>query len=196
MRSTLTFSHFDALHASARVPVQDIYEIQIAEARFARAAAVFTTGALNASLGPEVLIPGTTYWVSVRAHAGWAFATGHGMGADTWGNIGPVTECATVQPPHNPPTPDSSTQSAPGLNANAAAAAGAFTLEAWRISEYTTDVDYPGNHDTASLLGSSLLVTVLAQFESLEGTLALHDSWTGAATKDIAITVRLLVSLP
>ena len=37
-----------------------------------------------------------------------------------------------------------------------------MTFESWRISEYSTNVDYLLNHDGADAAGSSLLLTGLA----------------------------------
>jgi hypothetical protein len=40
--------------------------------REARPSALYTTTQLNASIGSELLVSGTTYYISIRAHAGWA----------------------------------------------------------------------------------------------------------------------------
>ena len=77
----------------------DVYEINIAAASLGRALAVHTTGDLGAELGLDVLLPETTYYLSLRAHAGWAFGSGRLMGADTWGMLGPETACDTGAAP-------------------------------------------------------------------------------------------------
>jgi hypothetical protein len=163
----------------------DIYEIQVADSLSSRAAAIFTSSALNATFGTDFLLPKTTYYVSVRAHAGWAFLTGRAMGAGTWGKVGPITSCTTG---------DFGEISLPKV-AKEHVQNDTFTFAAWRISEYSSEVDYLPQHDSADKGGSSLLITGLAQFEAIAGDLALHNSWTGGSVADAVISTYCVDAL-
>ena len=181
---TLGVSWPEAIGPPPARQAADLYEINIASTPLGRASAVHLTGNLSASLGLDDLLPETTYYLSLRAHAGWAFATGHMMGADTWGMLGPATACATGLGRSAARAPESSS------------ASGVVAFESWRISEYTNTPDYLLNHDGADVGGSSLLVTIFGQLEFYEGELALRDSWTGGSTADMAITVYCVDALP
>ena len=50
-------------------------------------------------------------------------------------------------------------------------------------------------HDSADRGGSSLLITGLAQYESLAGSLSLHDIWTGGSTAEMVITTFCIDAL-
>lgn len=158
----------------------DMYEIGVSASAFAPPSAVYATSQLNASL--DFLLPETTYFLSARAHAGWAFASSRGMGADTWGKSGPAKKCST-----------GAAASAPLPRASAE---GGFVLESWRISEYASSVDYLLDHDGADAAGSSLLTTVLGQIEGVEGDLALHNAWIGGSTSEMTLTVYRVDALP
>jgi hypothetical protein len=160
----------------------DIYEVQVADSPSSRAAAVLTSSALNATFGTDVLLPKTTYYFSVRSHAGWAFLTGHAMGASTWGKVGPITSCTTGELGELS-VPKEHVQN------------DTFTFEVWRISEYSSEVDYLLQHDSADKGGSSLLLTALAQYEDILGGLALHDSWTGGSVADAVISTYCVDAL-
>ena len=77
----------------------DVYEIQLADSATAKASAIYTTPKLNAAFGSGIVLlnvlPSTTYYVSGRSHVGWAFLTSRALGAETWGNIGPIISCTT-----------------------------------------------------------------------------------------------------
>ena len=74
----------------------DVYEIQVAESRLAPSAAVVTTSGLSTVLGIDLVLPTTTYYISARAHAGWAFPSGRFLNAGTWGTSG---SCGLVMIP-------------------------------------------------------------------------------------------------
>ena len=170
----------------------DVYEINIAAASLGRALAVHTTGDLEAELGLDVLLPETTYYLSLRAHAGWAFGSGRLMGADTWGMLGPETACDTGAAPDVAPR-GAARDVAPRAPSDGRST---FNIESWRISEYSGATDYLLNHDGADLAGSSLLVTVFAQIEFYKGELALRSTWTGGSTADMVVSVYCVDALP
>jgi hypothetical protein len=139
---------------------------------------------LNATFGSDIILPSTTYYVSGRSHVGWAFLTSRALGADTWGNIGPIISCTTGK------------QGAPTVKTgNQAKTNGTFTFESWRISEYSSEVDYVEQHDGADIGGSVFLTTALAQFEYVAGSLALHDSWTGGSVSNSVNTAFCIDAL-
>jgi hypothetical protein len=158
----------------------DLYEVQISDSPFARAFAVHTVSGTNASLGLDVLLPGTTYYLSARAHAGWAFETGHLMGAGTWGQLGPSVACTTGAYSG----PSRSDRQQQGANDRLPS----FFFESWRLSEYSSEVDYLLNHDGADPGGSSLLLTALSQFEAVGGSGLLKSSWLGGSTSEVVLT--------
>ena len=172
----------------------DVYEIQISASPFARASAISTVGGLEARLGLDLLLPNTTYYLSMRAHAGWAFATGHFMGSDTWGKLGPQTACTTGTEGQR-----SSVTSAPAPASDGGGDGGgseSFTFETWRLSEYAAgEVDYLLNHDGADAAGSALLFTALAQYEYRMGDLSLQTSWTGGSTAELVLTTYCIEAL-
>ena len=158
----------------------DVYEIQISASPFARASAIYTVSGLEAQLGLDLLLPNTTYFLSMRAHAGWAFVSGHFMGGNTWGKLGPVTRCTTGAASA---TARGRSIGGSGSSSASASAAETHTFESWRMSEYAAgEVDYLLNHDGADAAGSSLLFTALAQYEYRMGDLALQGSWMGGST--------------
>lgn len=159
----------------------DVYEVQLAPSPFAQASAVYTTVDTNVSLGLDLLLPKTTYFVSARSHAGWAFRTGHQMGVDSWGKSGAVVACTT-----GARLVEGDAQK--GTHIDAVKEAKTFTFESWRISEFSTNVDYLLNHDGADAGGSMLLVTGLSQYEFYAGESSLYDSWLGASTSEMVIS--------
>ena len=48
----------------------DLYEINVSPSAEARSAAIVFSGDLNATLGADLLLPNTAYFLSLRAHAG------------------------------------------------------------------------------------------------------------------------------
>eukprot|EP01052_Picozoa_sp_SAG31_P035456 SAG31_NODE_4281_length_3382_cov_3.978373_4_plen_434_part_00 len=173
----------------AAVPA-DVYEIQIAEAPSSRAAAIFSTGKTNASFGLDLLLPDTRYHLSARAHAGWAFGLGHAMGAGTWGMVGPSTPCKTGA---GSGTFHRSTQ--PARQQAVDETKRSFSFESWRMSEWTNEVDYLLNHDSADALGSSLLLTAIAQYEALAGAAPMKALPYGP-TAEAVLTVYCIETLP
>eukprot|EP00040_Diaphanoeca_grandis_P041862 m.263656 g.263656 ORF g.263656 m.263656 type:complete len:440 (+) comp51514_c0_seq1:109-1428(+) len=174
----------------------DAYEIGIARSPDSHPMAVQLAGGTNASLGMDTVLPDTTYYISARAHAAWAFVSGRAFGVSTFGHVGPISTCSipSLEDKKQEATPQQSDQAAHS-SASAVDAAEQFTFEVWRLSEFTTNVDYLGNHDSADRAGSSLLLTVLAQYVALVGELPLHDSWLGSSSSDAVITTYCVDAL-
>ncbi len=174
----------------------DVYEIQISASPFARASAIWTVSGLESRLGLDVLLPNSTYFLSLRAHAGWAFATGHLMGSDTWGNLGPATACTTGAAARNSGTNGGVAGIDRVVDDGSSNALDTFTFESWRMSEYAAgEIDYLLNHDGADAAGSSLLLTALAQYEYHLGNLVLQDSWLGGSTSEVVLTAYCIEAL-
>ena len=175
----------------------DVYEIQISASPFARAAAISTVGGLQAQLGLDLLLPNTTYYLSMRAHAGWAFATGHFMGIDTWGKLGPQTACTTGMQDTSRSSSSATAASAPASDHGGSdGRSESFVFESWRLSEYAAgEVDYLLNHDSADAAGLALLFTALAQYEYRMGDLVLQNSWTGGSTAQLVLTTYCIEAL-
>ena len=115
---------WEATEDAAHHLPSDVYEIQIADSGTAQASAVYATSHLNATFGLDTLLPSTTYYFSGRSHVGWAFESGRALGANTWGNLGPIVSCTTGKADAG--------RTKPG---NAAKADDSFSFETWRISE-------------------------------------------------------------
>lgn len=129
------------------VPRSDYYEVQLLTNATGNVFAIVSTGATHAVV--QDAIPGTTYWVRLRAHE----ASAPGLGPGTWGSPGPVAEC---QLPRSMETPQR-VQDVPSLGRKKPPHT--FWLEVMRESEYTSDVDYLTNHDSGDVVGDVAMVT-------------------------------------
>lgn len=123
-------------------PGADYYEVQLASEKDGQPFAVYATGREGALL--RDLLPGTTYWFRVRAHA-----TGSpSLGPGSWGPTGTSLACTTPE-----------TFAASPARSPVKAAGETFELEVLRESEYTYDVDYLMNHNSGSVLGDAAFLT-------------------------------------
>ena len=74
----------------------DVYEVQISDSASARASAVHTTSGTNITLGLDLLLPGRTYYLAARGHAGWVQ---YESGPSSWPNCKASLFCFQIAPP-------------------------------------------------------------------------------------------------
>mmetsp|Transcript_76614 Transcript_76614/g.135172 ORF Transcript_76614/g.135172 Transcript_76614/m.135172 type:complete len:389 (+) Transcript_76614:100-1266(+) len=126
-------------------PSSDYYELGIATSENGQAGLLYSTARLHAEL--TALMPGTTYWLNMRAHKSGMPSLGPG----TWGALGPSVECSTG-------AAHLSSKAHADTHANAESES-SFFLEVLRESEFTSDVDYLMNHDSGDVLGDVTILT-------------------------------------
>ena len=168
---------------TAKQPV-DVVELGFAEATGARPLAVYTSVDLTGvSVGLDELLPSATYYLSARGHSSDVSKNcgSQALSRGSWGRYGEQVACTTgggdttlVRPPSTTP----------------------LSFEAFRISEGTVEVDYMAAHDSGDLGGDAMLITGIAQYESLFGSGSLSATWLGLELESVAIQLGCVESLP
>jgi len=117
----------------------DYYELQLASSASGQMFAAISTANTKALLSD--ILPNTTYWLRVRAHA----AGSPSLGPGTWGSASVAHECTA---------PSVTFRSAPHNSG-----IGTYFLETMRESEFTYDIDYLMNHNAGDIVGDTAFLT-------------------------------------
>lgn len=146
----------------------DYFELQFSETEDSHAFAVFSTARVSINLGLDLLMPSTSYWLRIRAHA----AGTPSLGPGTWGLVGTAGMCTTGV--SETPLVWSGLKDSRDTSS--------FFIEPFRFSENTLNVDYLQNHDSADMTASAMWMAQMAsspeQIQPVANATFNETTWT------------------